>query len=84
LFVDQATLTGESLPVRKSDAATRGRASPHRAFESICFLGTSVESGTATAVIVATGVLTYFGTMASSIAASGRTASTKASGNSRG
>ena len=34
---------------------------------NICFLGTSVESGSATAVIVATGIQTYFGKMASSL-----------------
>src|SRR5208283_5742321 len=33
-----------------------------------CFLGTSVESGSATAVIVTTGPQTYFGKMASSLA----------------
>jgi Mg2+-importing ATPase len=33
----------------------------------ICFLGTSVESGAATAVVVETGVKTYLGSMASSI-----------------
>ena len=35
---------------------------------NLCFLGTSVESGSATAVIVATGAQTYFGKMASSLA----------------
>ena len=35
---------------------------------NICFLGTSVESGSATAVIVATGAQTYFGKVASSLA----------------
>ncbi len=34
---------------------------------NLCFLGTSVESGTARAVVVATGQHTYFGSMASSI-----------------
>ena len=67
LFVIQATLTGESLPVEKSDAPdTRPNTS---AIESnnLCFLGTSVESGTATAVIVATGSQTYFGKVARSL-----------------
>jgi Mg2+-importing ATPase len=35
--------------------------------KNICFLGTNVESGTATAVVVETGVRTYFGSMATSI-----------------
>ncbi|HXR48257.1 MAG TPA: magnesium-translocating P-type ATPase [Candidatus Limnocylindrales bacterium] len=68
LFIIQATLTGESLPVEKTDARdlrTNVSAIEHT---NLCFLGTSVESGTATAVIVATGAQTYFGKMASSLA----------------
>ena len=67
LFVSQATLTGESLPVEKLDSReTRKEVAPLE-FVNICFLGTSVESGAATAVVVATGAQTYFGSMASSI-----------------
>ena len=68
LFVIQATLTGESLPVEKTDALDqRENISPiERA--NLCFLGTSVESGSATAVIVATGGHTYFGKVARSLA----------------
>ena len=67
LFVIQATLTGESLPVEKTDA--RDSRANVQAIEhtNLCFLGTSVESGSATAVIVATGTQTYFGKMASSL-----------------
>jgi Mg2+-importing ATPase len=55
LFVSQATLTGESLPVEKFDSReTREEVSPLE-FSNTCFLGTSVESGAATAVVVATG-----------------------------
>jgi Mg2+-importing ATPase len=68
LFIVQATLTGESLPVEKTDAPDpRDNTSPLDC-TNICFLGTSVESGTATAVIVATGPETYFGKVASSLA----------------
>ena len=68
LFIIQATLTGESLPVEKNDAPdTRQNVSPIER-SNLCFLGTSVESGSATAVIVATGGQTYFGKMASSLA----------------
>ena len=68
LFIIQATLTGESLPVEKSDA--RDSRPNISAIErpNLCFLGTSVESGAATAVILATGTQTYFGKMASSLA----------------
>src|SRR5215471_2906625 len=68
LFVIQATLTGESLPVEKTDARDpRDKISPLE-HSNICFLGTSVESGSAMAVIVATGAQTYFGKMARSLA----------------
>src|SRR6267142_5547279 len=68
LFVIQATLTGESLPVEKTDAPdTREKVSPIER-TNLCFLGTSVESGSATAVIVATGPQTYFGSVAGSLA----------------
>ena len=68
LFVIQATLTGESMPVEKTDARdAREKASPIER-PNLCFLGTSVESGSATAVILATGPQTYFGKMARSLA----------------
>ena len=67
LFVSQATLTGESLPVEKHHAAeTRGPVAPLE-YTNICFLGTSIESGSAKAVVVETGSQTYFGSMAGSI-----------------
>ena len=67
LFITQATLTGESLPVEKLDTPeTRTEIAPLE-FANICFLGTSVESGAATAVILATGPQTYFGSMAQSM-----------------
>jgi P-type Mg2+ transporter len=67
LFVSQGSLTGESLPVEKfHDPETKDVSSPTE-LKNTCFMGTSVESGTATAVVVTTGVNTYFGSMASSI-----------------
>ena len=67
LFIIQATLTGESLPVEKSDARDPRTNVSSIEHTNICFLGTSVESGAATAVIVATGRQTYFGKMAGSL-----------------
>ncbi len=68
LFIIQATLTGESMPVEKTDARDpRENISPIEHCNT-CFLGTSVETGSATAVIVATGAQTYFGKMARSLA----------------
>ncbi|HXP86625.1 MAG TPA: magnesium-translocating P-type ATPase [Bryobacteraceae bacterium] len=69
LFVSQGSLTGESLPVEKfHDAETKAVSSPTE-INNTCFMGTSVESGTATAVVVATGADTYLGSMAGSLAA---------------
>jgi Mg2+-importing ATPase len=68
LFVIQGTLTGESLPVEKMDARDARQNISIIEHSNLCFLGTSVESGAATAVIVATGAQTYFGKMASSLA----------------
>lgn len=64
LFVSQAMLTGESLPVEKQgspvpDAAVK---SPLE-LENICFMGTNVVSGTAVALVVFTGNQTYFGSL---------------------
>ena len=67
LFVSQGSLTGESLPVEKlHDVETKAVTSATE-LKNICFMGTSVQSGTATAVVVTTGVQTYFGSMARSI-----------------
>ncbi|MHB1059519.1 MAG: magnesium-translocating P-type ATPase [Rhodanobacter sp.] len=72
LFVSQAILTGESLPVEKS-APTRahGDAGPGPAdpleLTSICYMGTNVVSGSATAVVVATGARSYLGSLAHSM-----------------
>jgi len=68
LFVSQGSLTGESLPVEKfHDPETKLESSPTE-LKNTCFMGTSVESGTATAVVVTTGVHTYLGSMAGAIA----------------
>ncbi|MGA2964349.1 MAG: magnesium-translocating P-type ATPase [Candidatus Korobacteraceae bacterium] len=69
LFVSQGSLTGESLPVEKfhdPETKTEVSSSPTE-IKNTCFMGTSVQSGTATAVVAATGVDTYLGSMAGSI-----------------
>ena len=71
LFVIQSSLTGESLPAEKfdhiEDRAAAGGARTALELRNVCFLGTSVGSGAATAVVVATGAATYLGSMASAI-----------------
>jgi Mg2+-importing ATPase len=67
LFVSQGSLTGESLPVEKFHEPQPVVDNSPTELKNICFMGTSVESGTATAVVVTTGVHTYLGGMARSI-----------------
>src|SRR6516165_9467064 len=67
LFITQASLTGESLPVEKFETAGDTRDANALEFHNLCFLGTAVESGTATAVVVETGRRTYLGTIASTL-----------------
>jgi P-type Mg2+ transporter len=65
LFVSQSILTGESLPVEKSPGSDRGVGVLGTLdLPNACFMGTNVVSGTAKAVIVATGPRTYLGTFA--------------------
>ncbi len=64
LFVNQASLTGESLPSEKNDMPESVTKRSALECANICFLGTSVQSGTASAVAVATGPHTVFGALA--------------------
>lgn len=68
LFVSQAILTGEALPVEKRELPTEGVANKTLLdLDNLCFMGTNVVSGTATAVVVAIGNDTYFGSMAKNL-----------------
>jgi P-type Mg2+ transporter len=66
LFVSQGSLTGESLPVEKHLALSSDQLHIQNPLEltNLCFLGTSVISGTGTAVVIETGSNTYLGTLA--------------------
>jgi Mg2+-importing ATPase len=73
LFVAQSAMTGESLPVEKFVQATSTTAPPVDGLaattspldqRNLVFMGTNVTSGTATALVVATGPRSYFGTLA--------------------
>ena len=68
LFVSQASLTGESLPVEKFSVAVESKTTPVFDLNNIAFMGTNVVSGTATVVVVTTGVHTAFGHIAADIA----------------
>jgi Mg2+-importing ATPase len=67
LFLNQAALTGESLPVEKKAAPASTVVQNPLDLPDICFLGSSVESGSAMGVVVRTGNRTYFGSLAASI-----------------
>ncbi|EKY1944700.1 magnesium-translocating P-type ATPase [Cronobacter turicensis] len=79
LFISQAILSGESLPVEKYDVTSHVQGKGVTADDlpdnnvsllergNICLMGTSVASGTACGVVVATGAKTYFGKLAKSL-----------------
>ncbi len=69
LHVQQAALTGESMPVEKDDKDITSTPQNHAEASNIVFLGTSVVSGTATALIILTGRATAFGDIAARLAA---------------
>ncbi|MNX12333.1 Magnesium-transporting ATPase, P-type 1 [compost metagenome] len=71
LFVAQAAMTGESLPLEKFAAPDPAQANLLEQ-PNLLFMGTNVVSGTATAVVLATGNRTCFGTIAQRSTASER------------
>ena len=68
LFIAQAAMTGESLPVEKF-ADGRGDSDGPLEQLNLVFMGTNVVSGSATALVIATGHRTYFGALASKVMA---------------
>jgi Mg2+-importing ATPase len=70
LFVAQAAMTGESMPVEKYAVQRDANAINPLELENILFMGTNVVSGSATALVLATGNHTYFGALASRVTAS--------------
>jgi Mg2+-importing ATPase len=69
LHANQAALTGESLPAEKE--AGESNASPENPADArnMVFLGSNIESGTATALVLTTGKNTSFGDIAARLAA---------------
>jgi Mg2+-importing ATPase len=72
LFVSQAAMTGESMPVEKFARRQEGDTGNPLDLENILFMGTNVVSGAATGVILATGNHTYFGALAQRVSATDR------------
>jgi Mg2+-importing ATPase len=67
LYLNQAALTGEAMPVEKVATPILTPTANALELPNTCFLGSNVESGSATAVVILTGKETYFGSLASSI-----------------
>ena len=72
LFVSQAAMTGESMPVEKFARRQECDTGNPLDLENILFMGTNVVSGAATGVILATGNHTYFGALAQRVSATDR------------
>ncbi len=69
LYVNQAILTGEAFPVEKHAADIDGPAGEVAQATNAVFMGTSVISGTATALVCRTGRATELGGLAGTLAA---------------
>jgi len=65
-FSNQSTLTGESMPVAKQKEMLNKEKDLNE-FSNILFAGTSLLTGTAKAIVVATGSQTQFGSIATSL-----------------
>ena len=72
LFVAQAAMTGESLPVEKFALQRDREAVNALELDNIVFMGTNVVSGAAQALVLTTGNATYFGALASRLGATER------------
>ena len=68
LFVNQSSLTGESMPVEKFAGADAMAGAALEA-RNLCFMGSNVQSGSALGVVLATGSATTFGALASQMSA---------------
>lgn len=67
-FVSQSALTGESMPIEKyAELEQKAEINNPLEVNTLCFMGTSVVSGIAMGVVVATGGKTYFGSLAKKI-----------------
>ena len=72
LFVSQAAMTGESMPVEKYALQHSMDVNSPLELDNLVFMGTNVVSGTAKAVVLNTGIQTYFGALAHRVTATDR------------
>lgn len=68
LYVSQAALNGESLPVEKDESLTpKEKDATPLDMPNLCLMGTNILNGTATAIVLRTANATFFGAMSASI-----------------
>ncbi len=67
LFLGQSTLTGESLPIEKHVDLTNKQEKNPLELVNLCFMGTTVVSGSGTAVVAETGSHTYLASLAKTL-----------------
>lgn len=68
LFINQASLTGESFPIEKFSQIPQLNSKTISEQSNIVFMGSSVVSGTALAVVIKTGISTQFGELSRRLA----------------
>ncbi len=68
LFLNQSSLTGESMPVEKMAAPVNGKNQTSADLTNIVFMGSSVVSGTGLGIVLRTGLATQFGEISRKLA----------------
>ena len=68
LFINQASLTGESFPAEKVPGPIQPKGTSPSEATNIAFMGTSVVSGTALGLVIKTGLSTQFGEVSRKLA----------------
>jgi Mg2+-importing ATPase len=69
LFINQASLTGESFPAEKFAGPIQSKSRSPSDLQNIAFMGSSVVSGTGLGVVIKTGINTQFGELSQRLAA---------------
>ena len=65
LFLNQSVFTGESIPIEKK--AEKNDAKDVFSIDNVCLMGSSVITGSASAIVIETGFNTYLGSMGKEI-----------------
>jgi len=68
LFVNQASLTGESFPAERTANSIQTKSNSASDLTNIAFMGSSVVSGTGLGIVIRTGLATQFGEISRKLA----------------